>query len=214
MTATPTTTDASATGSRRPERFTRGALGWEPWLEPPTADDLTPGQVAALVEPGRTASPYFRLLALDPEILESRTRADLDMVLTGAPRAGQEGEGLPRPERELSSTVASRVNGCVFCASVHARLAAQLGKRPEDVDLLLAEGVGVADRLDPRWGALVRAAAALTATPPTFDASNVAELRAAGFATEAILDAIGSAAFFAWANRLMLSLGEPEVPQR
>ena len=214
MTATPTTPDASATDFRRPERFTREGLGWEPWLEPPAAEDLTPEQVAALVEPGRTASPYFRLLALDPEILESRTRADLDMVLTGAPRPGQEGEGLPRPERELSSTVASRVNGCVFCASVHARLAAQLGKRPEEVDLLLREGVGAADQLEPRWAAIVHAAAALTATPPTFDAGNVAELREVGLSTEAILDALGSAAFFAWANRLMLSLGEPVVPER
>ncbi|ROR93111.1 alkylhydroperoxidase domain protein [Salana multivorans] len=205
-------TTAPTTDLHRPEHFTRDALGWVPWLEPPTADELTPEQVEALVEPGRVASPYFRLLALAPEILESRTRADLDMVLTGAPRPGQDGEGLPRPERELASTVASRLNGCVFCASVHSRLAAQLGKRPEEVDLLLRDGVAAADRLEPRWAAVVRAAAALSATPPTFDAENVAELRAVGLSTEAVLDAVGSAAFFAWANRLMLSLGEPEVP--
>ena len=40
-------------------------------------------------------------------------------------RAG-DGDGLPRPERELGAAVASRVNGCVFCASVHARFAEQL----------------------------------------------------------------------------------------
>ena len=31
---------------------------------------------------------------------------------------------------------------------------------------------------------------------------------------EQIVDLINSVAFFNWANRLMLSLGEPEVPKR
>ena len=46
----------------------------------------------------------------------------------------------------------------------------------------------------------------------SFGADDIARLRSAGFGDAEILDIIGSAAFFNWANRLMLSLGEPEVP--
>ncbi|MBP2436522.1 putative peroxidase-related enzyme [Microbacterium amylolyticum] len=47
-----------------------------------------------------------------------------------------------------------------------------------------------------------------------FGAEDVSRLRAAGFDDAEILDIIGGAAFFNWANRLMLSLGEPEIPVR
>jgi len=46
----------------------------------------------------------------------------------------------------------------------------------------------------------------------TFGPAHVARLRAAGMDELAIADAIQAAAFFNWANRLMLSLGEP-TPQ-
>lgn len=39
-------------------------------------------------------------------------------------------------------------------------------------------------------------------------------LRAAGLDDLAVLDAVNSSAFFNWANRLMLTLGEPDVPKR
>jgi AhpD family alkylhydroperoxidase len=45
---------------------------------------------------------------------------------------------LPRAERELAATVASKINGCIYCASVHARKAAQLAKDETAVDTLLA----------------------------------------------------------------------------
>ncbi|GMA30822.1 alkylhydroperoxidase domain protein [Litorihabitans aurantiacus] len=193
----------------RPEHFTRANLGWVPWFEPPAQEELTPEQIAGLVEPQRAGNAYFRLLALDPAVLEARTRADLDIFHT----ASRTGDGLPRPERELAAAVASRVNGCVFCASVHARFAATLSKRPEDVDALLVDGVEVAvERLDERWAAIVEAAAALTVTPPRFASAHVERLRAAGVGDEAIGDLVASAGFFSWANRLMLSLGEPENP--
>ena len=52
---------------------------------------------------------------------------------------------------------------------------------------------------------------ALTATPPAFGAEHVGRLRAAGIDDAGIVDQLSGAAFFNWANRLMLSLGEPEV---
>ena len=147
--------------------------------------------------------PYFMLLARDPDILEYRTRTDMDIFYN--PEAG-----LPRADRELAAAAASRFNGCIFCASVHARFAAHHSKRPEDVQRLLDDGVGA--RIDPRWDAIIDAAAALSATPSRFGPDHVAALRAAGIDDQGIADAIYAIAFFNWANRLMLSLGLPTPP--
>jgi alkylhydroperoxidase domain protein len=140
------------------------------------------------------------LLVRDPEVLEARTRTDKDIFYN--PDAG-----LPRAERELAAAATSRFNGCIYCASVHARFAATYSKRAEDVDRLLADGVG-AD-LDARWNAIVAASVALTSTPIAFGPDHVDALRRVGLDDAAIVDVINAASFFNWANRLMLSLGEP-----
>ena len=187
-------------GNSAPAAFTRDMLDWLPWLEPPAAEALTERQRASLIDPGRANSAYFRLLALDPDVLEARTRTDKDIFYnTDA--------GLPRAERELAAAAASRLNGCIYCASVHARFAVTHSRRPDDVQRLLDEGVG-AD-LGERWNAVVAAAVALSVTPVAFDVTHVERLRRAGLDDLAILDVINGAGFFNWANRLMLSLGEP-----
>ncbi len=184
----------------KPSRFTREFLDWEPWLDPVPEADLTDQQRAGLVDPSRAKSPYFRLLARDPDILGARTRTDKDIFYNVA-------IGLARADRELAAAAASRLNGCIYCASVHARFAATYSKRETDVDRLLAEGV--AADLGDRWNAIVSAAVALSATPPTFGAAEIARLRAVGLDDLEIADVIHAASFFGWANRLMLSLGEP-----
>ncbi len=180
--------------------FTRAQLEWLPWLEPLAADTMTERHLASLVDAARVKSPYFRLLARDPDALEARTRTDKDIFYN--PDAG-----LPRAERELAAAATSRVNGCVYCASVHARHAATYSKRETDVQRLLDEGV-TAD-LGERWNAIVAASVALTATPTAFGPQHVDRLRRSGLDDLAIADVIHAAAFFNWANRLMLSLGEP-----
>ncbi|WP_241248998.1 alkylhydroperoxidase domain protein [Agrococcus sp. KRD186] len=187
---------------RRPDAFTQRSLGWVPWAPPVPEAELTAAQRDSLVEPDRATNPYFRLLARDPEALRARTLTDLDIF-------HNDDGGTPRWERELAAAAASRVNGCVFCASVHARAASRLSGRGDDVQRLLDEGVGA--RVDERWDAIADAAAALTATPAAFGAEHVERLRAAGLDDVGLLDQISGAAFFNWANRLMLSLGEPEV---
>ncbi|RPF29192.1 alkylhydroperoxidase domain protein, partial [Georgenia muralis] len=147
--------------------------------------------------------PRAALLVRDPEVLAARTRTDNDIFYN------TDG-GLPRAERELAATATSRLNGCVFCASVHSRFAAHHSRRPEDVQRLLDEGVS-AD-LGPRWDAVVAAAVALSSTPPTFGAQEVGALRSAGLGDLEIADLVHGASFFSWANRLMLSLGEPAEP--
>jgi len=183
-----------------PVVFTREQLDWLPWLEPMAEQDLTARHMTALVDAARAKSPYFRLLVRDPEVLEARTRTDKDIFYN--PDAG-----LPRAERELAAAATSRFNGCIYCASVHARFAATYSKRAEDVDRLLADGVGV--DLDARWSAIVAASVALTSTPIAFGPDHVDALRRVGLDDASIVDVINAASFFNWANRLMLSLGEP-----
>lgn len=188
-----------------PNAFTQAELGWEAWLEPLPLDELTERHYAGLVDKGRANSPYFRLLVRDPDILGARTRTDNDIFYN-------EKGGLPRAQRELSAASASRTNGCIFCASVHSRFATHHSKRPDEVRRLLDDGTS-APQEDPQWRAVIDASVALTRTPGEFSAANVGQLRAAGLDDLAIADAIHGAAFFNWANRLMLSLGEPTPPK-
>jgi len=195
-----TATAISYSDPNRPVAFTRDNIGWAPWLEPLKEADLTQRHWDGLTEASRAKSPYFMLLARDPDMLRARTLTDKDIFYN--PDAG-----LPRAERELAAAATSRYNGCIFCASVHARFAATYSKRPEDVDKLLNEGVET--DLDPRWNALVEASVKLTATPSEFGPAEIAALREQGLDDLAIVDLIQAAAFFNWANRLMLSIGEP-----
>jgi alkylhydroperoxidase domain protein len=186
-----------------PNLFTRAKVEWLPWLEPLTEAALTPRHIAALIDAARAKSPYFRLLARDPDALEHRTLADKDIFYNPA-------GGAPRADRELAAAAVSRLNGCIYCASVHARFAATYAKREGDVDRLLAEGVGA--ELGERWNAIVSASVALTETPSRFGPAHVDALRASGLDDLGIADIIHAAAFFNWANRLMLSLGEAAPP--
>ncbi|MEA3060217.1 MAG: hypothetical protein QOE50_1629 [Sphingomonadales bacterium] len=185
-----------------PTAFTVEQLEWAPWLQPLELAKASPKQAAAR-EGSRGNSPYFRLLALDVDVLTERTATDRGIFYTPG--------GAPRADRELAAAATSRLNGCIYCASVHARLSAQLSKRPEDIDRLLRDGVapGTDLGLDPRWQAVVDLAVALAATPPSATDDHVSRLREIGLSDLEIMDVMQAGAFFAWANRLMLTLGEP-----
>jgi alkylhydroperoxidase domain protein/CMD domain protein len=189
----------------RPTEFTAAQLEWTPWLEPLDLADASPKQANAL-EGQRANSPYFRLLALDADVLVERTATDRGIFYTPG--------GAPHADRQLAAAAASRLTGCIYCTSVHARMAAQLSKRDAEIDRLLKSGVapGTPLDLDDRWQAVVDAAAALAQTPPAATPEHVDRLREVGLTNLEILDVLQAGAFFAWANRLMLTLGEPYVP--
>ncbi|MEY8566622.1 alkylhydroperoxidase domain protein [Corynebacteriaceae bacterium 7-707] len=191
----------------RPTRFVSHGLGWRPWVPPVEEKDLTDRQLAALVDPVRAKSAYFRLLAHDPDALEARTLTDKDIFYNVTDGAG-------RAEREISAAVTSRYNGCAYCASVHTGRALQESTgREDDVRRLCDDGVD-ADLGSETWNAIAEASVALTSTPVSFSADHVHRLRAAGLDDGSVVDVVNGAAFFNWANRLMLSLGEPELPAR
>lgn len=207
----------TALGDPKPTEFTRDVLEWQPWVAPIAAEDLSEEQADSFAAKTTLNSPYFQLLARIPAVLKARSALDNAVFL---PR-----EGLPKAERELSAAVASRVNDCIYCASVHSRKSATLSKRPEDVDRVLAAPLErdeiwqptsvapLAEGLDIRWTAIVTAAAKLSLLKPDLHASDVAKLRELGLTTGELADLISSTAFFAWANRLMLTLGEATLPQ-
>lgn len=189
----------------RPDGFTQETLGWVPWLEPIAESQLTEDQRRALIGQFRIKSDYFRLLARNPDALHARTLTDTDIF------TNIDG-GLDRADREIAASVASRINGCVYCASVHTARTTQQSGRGEDVQRLLDDGPEA--RLGQTWEAVAQTSAALTRTPSEFGEAEIRRLREAGLDDASIVDAINAAAFFNWANRLMLSLGEPTVPAR
>jgi uncharacterized peroxidase-related enzyme len=184
--------------------FTLDALAWNAWL--PTVDDgsLTEAQTEVLnwIKPSADSRQYYATLAHDPEVLRARTELfNAVMYAQG---------GLPRAERELGTVAASRINGCVFCASVHARAYARLTKSTDSIGRLLDQGVET-DGLSEREQAIVDYGAKLTRAPHALSAADLKPLRDLGMSDLEILDLTNAVAMFANANRLMQTLGEPSV---
>ncbi|MBP6894599.1 MAG: peroxidase-related enzyme [Pseudacidovorax sp.] len=181
--------------------FTSETLGWKAWLPVLDLANATPEQTAVLESshPKAKTSDYYLLLVQQPAILQERSTVfNAIMYAPG---------GLSRAERELASAVVSRINGCVYCASVHAQRFEQLAKRNDVIAQVFHEPQGAGTNARER--AIVQASITLTATPAAFGADDIAPLRAAGLSDLEILDLIHAIAIFAWANRLMLNLGEP-----
>ena len=189
----------------RPMRdFTQGELDWRSWLAPVDLVSATPEQFAALkITPSnRTVGAYSLVLAHDPEVLEQRSPL-YNGIMFGA-------KGLPRADRELGAVAASRINGCSYCASVHAKRFTELTKAPEVMERIQHDGVDAA--LDPRRKAILDYSAKLTRDPAAIGPADAAPLRARGLGDLEILDLTHAVAMFAWANRLMQTLGEPVAP--
>ena len=81
-----------------------------------------------------------------------------------------------------------------------------------DVIGIAVVGVDEAE-LPPRERALADYAAKMTRNATKMTASDLEPLRAAGYSDLEILDATHAIAMFAWANRLMQTLGEPVAKQ-
>lgn len=193
----------TAQGRIAPIAFTQDQLGWESWIKARDASTLSDEEADVMKKMGQINSEYFLLLAHQSKILELRTLIDRGVFYTS--------DGLPRWEREYAATVVSKVNGCIYCASVHARKASHLAKdHKNDIDQLLATQTGevLAQNFDERLLAITDLSASLSTTPISAYPAQITKLKALGLNDLELLDLVQSVAFFSWANRLMLSLGE------
>jgi uncharacterized peroxidase-related enzyme len=181
--------------------FTNATLGWKAWLDVVSLDSATAEQIAVLEEshPKAKVSDYYLFLVHQPEVLKQRSVAfNAIMYAPG---------GMPRAERELGATVVSRINGCVYCASVHAQRFEQLAKRTDAIVEVFNDphtaGTSARER------AIVQFSIELTSHPERVSSASIQALKDVGLTEAEILDLMHSVAIFAWANRLMLNLGEP-----
>ncbi|PIF25864.1 putative peroxidase-related enzyme [Acidovorax sp. 56] len=184
--------------------YTSETLGWKAWLPVLALEQASPEQLAVLEasHPAAKTSDYYLTLVHQPRILQERSVAfNAIMYAPG---------GLSRAERELASAVVSRINGCVYCASVHAQRFEQLAKRNDVIYQVFTEPHGAGTNARER--AIVQASIDLTLNPGQFGAAQLQALQAAGLSALEVLDLIHAVAIFAWANRLMLNLGEAVVP--
>ena len=186
------------------DTFTLDFLGWSPWLDRATDTDLTPEQREAVVAfiGDSPNTDYINVLSNDLEAVKARALVHRHVYTDNAPQHGA--------NRELGATTTSRINGCVLCASVHARMYANYSKQREVIQRFLDESVD-AD-LPPVERAIVDVSAKLTRDPEGLTGADLRPLRELGFSDLEILDTLNYAAFFANANRLMLTLGEPVAP--
>lgn len=184
--------------------FTNTTLGWKSWLDTIQLDQATEDQVKVLEEshPQAKTSDYYLTLAHEPEILRQRSTAyNAIMYAPG---------GLARADRELGALVTSRINGCVYCASVHAQRFEQMAKRNDTVQEVFDDpytaGTNAREKAEAEF------AVKLTKTPNNISAADITALKSAGLDDLDVLDLMHSVSIFAWANRLMLNLGEPVFP--
>jgi uncharacterized peroxidase-related enzyme len=181
--------------------FTNETLEWKAWLDVVKLETATPEQIAVLEEshPKAKVSDYYLFLIHQPEILRQRSSAfNAIMYAPG---------GLSRAERELGATVVSRINGCVYCGSVHAQRFEQLAKR-NDVIAQVFENPATAGTTE-REKAIAAFSIKITEAPAQIGAADIQALKDVGLDDVQVLDLLHSDAIFAWANRLMLNLGEP-----
>ncbi len=148
--------------------------------------------------PDGQISTYNATMAHDHETFGQRTQL-FKAVMHGH-------GGLPRSDRELASVVVSYLNGCVYCASIHGRLFAQLTHTPEIIQQIFDAGIEI--DLSERHRAIVNYAAKLTRAPHLATSADLAPLRAAGLSDLEILDLTNVVALFAWYNRLLETLGD------
>lgn len=185
----------------RSNGFTNETLGWQSWLDVVDYAQATPEQVAVLAmsHPQAKTSDYYLTLVHQPAILQQRSEAyNAIMYAPG---------GLARADRELGALTVSRINGCVYCASVHSQRFTQLTKRTDTVAQVFDDPRTAGTT--PREQAEAHFAVRITEAPNDLGAADIRTLHETGLNDAEILDLLHATAIFAWANRLMMNLGQP-----
>jgi uncharacterized peroxidase-related enzyme len=151
------------------ETFTLNILEWKPWLERAIDTDISAEQRQRIVDGTGNAlnSDYIQVLANDFGAWKTRNTVHRHVFADDSAASSA--------RRELAATTASRINGCVFCASVHARMYAAAARRRDLAQLFLAEGIE-ADLPQPER-VIVDLAAKVTVDPESLGAADLEPLR-------------------------------------
>jgi len=185
--------------------FTNETLGWTSWLDVVDPETATPEQndVLRMSHPQARTSDYYLTLIHQPDLLRQRSEAYNTIMYAKG--------GLARAERELGALTVSRINGCSYCASVHAQRFEQLAKRNDTVAQVFEDPRTAGT--SAREQAVAQFAIRVTEAPDDLGADDIQALQAVGLDTAEILDLLNATSIFAWANRLMMNLGEPVLPE-
>jgi uncharacterized peroxidase-related enzyme len=114
-------------------------------------------------------------------------------------------DGLTKAEREMIVVATSAANACEYCVIAHGALVRIYSKRPQLADQL-AVNYRSAD-LSDRERLLLDFAVQVAVDSGSVEASDIEEMRAAGFSDDEIWDIGAISAFFGMSNRLAAVTG-------
>ncbi|MEL6396961.1 MAG: peroxidase-related enzyme [Planctomycetota bacterium] len=166
------------------------------------AESDADGELAELYRrygnPDGTVDNVLKVHSLNPESLAAHCALYVQSMHRPSP--------LSRAEREMAGVAVSRQNGCVYCrehhaAGLHRLLPPERGHVADELKR------GETGSLTDRERAIVAFAESLTLDPASMSAAHCETLRSAGLADREILDLCQAAAYFAYANRIVLGLG-------
>jgi len=152
--------------------------------------------------PDGTVDNVLKAHSLNPESLEAHCALYVQSCHRPSP--------VSRAEREMVGVVVSRLNKCIYCREHHAAGLRQL--LPEDrkgLEQTLATGDLITANITPRERAMIGYAIRLTLDPSGVGSGEFEAMRTAGLTDREILDIAQVAAYFAYANRIVLGLGAP-----
>jgi len=160
------------------------------------------GELAALYtrygNPDGSVDNVLKVHSLNPASLEAHCALYVQAMHRPSP--------VSRAEREMVGVTVSRLNGCDYCRVHHAKGLERLlpsDRRPIAEQLSQGDETGLTER----ESAMCNYARKLTTDPATMTRADCDALRTAGLTDREILDVAQSAAYFAYANRIVLGLG-------
>ncbi|HED53095.1 MAG TPA: alkylhydroperoxidase [Phycisphaerales bacterium] len=165
-------------------------------------EDAADGELAEAYRrwgnPDGSVDNVLKVHSLNPASLEAHCALYVQSMHKPSP--------LSRAEREMIGVTVSRLNGCDYCLHHHA---AGLGRLLPDDRKAVAEQLKAGDEsgLSRRERSLTAYATKLTNEPSAVTQSDIDTMRHAGLDDREILDAAQAAAYFAYANRIVLGLG-------
>ena len=159
----------------------------------PLADLYTRG-----ANPDGRVDNVLKAHSLNPESLQ----AHLDLYVQSCHRPSP----VPRVTREMVGVTVSRLNGCAYCVAHHTSGLERL--LPDDRKPVAARlGEGDESGLTDAERAACAYARRLTTEPASITRADIDDLRDHGYDDRAVLDIAQVAAYFAYANRIVLGLG-------